>query len=107
MYVGKNGQKCGFMVTSGAIKYYSSNMYVNLLPKSFFNVVIFNISNALNTQVHWLNGPLREKTCLLWFGNNKGADQPEHPRSLISTFVIRFLESIISTSYKQNFHFTS
>ena len=28
--------------------------------------------------------------------NNKGADQPAHPRSLISTFVIRCLDSIIS-----------
>ena len=28
--------------------------------------------------------------------NNTGADQPAHPRSLISAFVIRFLESIIS-----------
>ena len=30
------------------------------------------------------------------FVNNKGADQPVHPRRLISAFVIRFLESIIS-----------
>ena len=29
-------------------------------------------------------------------GNNTGADQPAHPRRLISAFVIRFLESIIS-----------
>ena len=42
------------------------------------------------------NGPQREKTCLRWFANNKGADQPAHPRSLISTFVIRLLERIIS-----------
>ena len=28
--------------------------------------------------------------------NNKGADQPVHLHSLISTFVIRLLESIIS-----------
>ena len=28
--------------------------------------------------------------------NNTGADQPAHPRRLISAFVIRFLESIIS-----------
>ena len=42
------------------------------------------------------NGPRREKTCLRGFTNNKGADQPAHPRSLISAFVIRFLESIIS-----------
>ena len=30
------------------------------------------------------------------YANNKGADQPAHPRSLISTFVVRYLDSIIS-----------
>ena len=30
------------------------------------------------------------------YANNKGADQPAHPRSLISAFVIRYLDSIIS-----------
>ena len=40
-------------------------------------------------------GPQREKTCIWGFANNKGADQPAHLRSLISAFVIRFLESII------------
>ena len=40
-------------------------------------------------------GPQRKKTCLRGFANNTGADQPAHPRSLISAFVIRFLESII------------
>ena len=29
------------------------------------------------------------------YANNKGADQPAHPRSLISTFVVRFLDSMI------------
>ena len=29
------------------------------------------------------------------FANNKGADQPAHPRSLISAVVIRLLERII------------
>ena len=38
-----------------------------------------------------LIGPRREKPCLRWFANNKGADQPAHPRSLISAFVIRLL----------------
>ena len=28
--------------------------------------------------------------------NNKGADQPVHPRSLISAFVVRCLDSVIS-----------
>ena len=40
-------------------------------------------------------GPQREKTCLRWFANNIGADQPAHVRSLICAFVIRFLESFI------------
>ena len=43
-----------------------------------------------------INGPRREKTCLRWFANNKGADQPAHPRSLISAFVIHLSKSIIS-----------
>ena len=38
---------------------------------------------------HMTNGPQRG------FANNTGADQPAHPLSLISAFVIRFLESII------------
>ena len=41
-------------------------------------------------------GPRREKTCLQGFANNTGAYQPGHPRSLISTFVIPFLERMIS-----------
>ena len=40
-------------------------------------------------------GPRREKTCLQGFANNTGADQPVRPHSLISAFVIRYLESII------------
>ena len=40
-------------------------------------------------------GPQREKTLLLGFANNTGADQPALPRSLISSFVIRFSESTI------------
>ena len=30
------------------------------------------------------------------YANNKGADQPAHPHSLISAFVVRCLDSIIS-----------
>ena len=35
------------------------------------------------------------------FENNTGADQPTHPCSLISAFVIRFLESTISKLAKK------
>ena len=40
-------------------------------------------------------GPRRDITCLHRLANNTGADQPAHPRSLISTFVIQLIESII------------
>ena len=43
-----------------------------------------------------LYGHQIEKPCLHGFANNKGADQPARPRSLISDLVIRFLDSIIS-----------
>ena len=35
------------------------------------------------------------ETLFLLYGNNKGTDQPVHMRSLISTFVVRCLDSII------------
>ena len=33
--------------------------------------------------------------CLMPYANNIGADQPAHPRSLISTFVVRCLDSMM------------
>ena len=36
------------------------------------------------------------QTCLLGFTINIGADQPAHPRSLVSTFVIHFLKITIA-----------
>ena len=46
-------------------------------------------------KINKIIGPRREKPCLEAFANNKGADQPAHPRNLISAFVIRLFESII------------
>ena len=37
-----------------------------------------------------------EKTCRMSYANNKGADQPAHPRILISAFVVRCLDSVMS-----------
>ena len=54
------------------------------------HVIVPDICNKI-----YINGPRREKTCLRGFANNTGADQPAHPRSLISAFVIRLLESCI------------
>ena len=39
--------------------------------------------------------PHHEKTRLMPYTNNKGTDQPAHPRSLISAFVVRGLDNII------------
>ena len=47
-----------------------------------------------------LYAPRHEKTCFMTYANNKGADQPAHPRSLISTFVVRCLYSTISVLAK-------
>ena len=44
---------------------------------------------------------------LMPYANNKGADQPAHPRSLISTFVVRFLDSIISLVFYLKFQASS
>ena len=36
------------------------------------------------------------RKCLMSYVNNKGADQPAHPHSLISAYVVHCLDSIIS-----------
>ena len=54
-----------------------------------------------------ISGPRNVKTCLWWFANNKGGDQPAHPRSLISTFIIHLLESIISMLARSKISFSN
>ena len=49
---------------------------------------------SFSPESQFLFGPLCKKTCLRSFVKNTGADQPALPRSLISAFVIIFLESI-------------
>ena len=66
-----------------------------------YNTVVVSVTkqlcfNSLLVLIAKLHGPQREKTCLRGFSNNTGADQPAHTRSLISAFVFRFLERIIS-----------
>ena len=50
----------------------------------------------LTCSVHIVNESGHEKMCLISYANNKGADQPAHPRSLISAFVVRCLDSVMS-----------
>ena len=49
----------------------------------------------------------REKTCLRGFANNKGADQPAPPRSLIIAVVTRLLQSIKSRLSTKKFQVSS
>ena len=56
---------------------------------------------------HLLYGPRCEKTCLQGFENNTGSDQPAHPHRLISAFVFRLLETIISKLLPAKFKFSS
>ena len=56
---------------------------------------VYRIFQPMLDRVPILFGSRREKTCLRGFANNTAADQPAYPRSQISAFVIRFLESII------------
>ena len=55
----------------------------------FLQYFLFHVSPEINEPGH-------EKMCLMSYANNKGADQPAHPRSLISTFVVHWLDTIIS-----------
>ena len=44
--------------------------------------------------------------CLMPYANNKGADQPAHPCSLISTFVVRCLDSIMPVVFTRLYEST-
>ena len=61
---------------------------------SLINKVLQN--NFPFSLYHVTNGPRRDKTCLQGFGNNIGTYQLAWMHSLISAFVVRLLESIIS-----------
>ena len=61
----------------------------------------FNISKIdkfiyIYSKVIFTYEPGHEKMCLMSYANNRGADQPAHPHSLISAFFVRCLDSIIS-----------
>ena len=57
-------------------------------------VFITGIASVISLKQY---GQGHAKTCLIPYANNKGADQPAHPHSLISTFVVRCLDSMICT----------
>ena len=65
------------------------------LSLSFCFLQPLSITKLLySTLRHELNEPCYEKTCLSYV-NNKDADQPAHPPSLISIFVNCSVDSVI------------
>ena len=56
----------------------------------------FKLWQILNAAIIIKKWALTRENLSSGFATNTGADQPTHPRSLISAFVIRLLETIIS-----------
>ena len=49
---------------------------------------------------------MRENLFSEFLNTDKAADQPAHPRSPISAFVVRLLESIMSKIVTSKFHYS-
>ena len=71
--------------------HWHNSMYVitNGIDKLKWNIVPEKQNKTNVWAVSWQN-------LFMSYANNKDADQPAHPRSLISIFVIRLLDSITS-----------
>ena len=64
------------------------NVKVNVYTESL------QFSNVHNHKVLTIYEPCRNNL-FLPYANNHGADQPAHPHSLISAFIVRYQDSII------------
>ena len=74
--------------------YTTSDMSHNLFTNGLHvNGTLWLNALTLLSEVKWATS---WENLFMPYANNKGADQPAHPRSLISTFVNRYMDSIIS-----------
>ena len=68
--------------------------------KEWSRAILSRMKHTGTTALEWSLSksvePGHQKTCLMSYANNKGADQPAHPRSLISAFIVRCLDSVMS-----------
>ena len=67
--------------------------FFSLCKVSHLKALIFSLVYIL---IAFIFEPGHEKMCLMSYANNKEADQPAHPRSQISAFVVRCLDSVMS-----------
>ena len=73
------------MVEKGRIVKVSQSTHTAIL-------ISFSVARKSTLDISWASSC---ETCLMSYTNNKGADQTAHPRSLISTFVVHCLDSMI------------
>ena len=59
-------------------------------------ILKFNVLVSKFILIIYINEPRHEKTCSSHMRTTKGEDQPAHPHSLISAFVVRCLDIITS-----------
>ena len=62
-------------------------------------IILYRIDNTTE--------PRHEKIYLMPYANNEGVDQSAHPRSLISTFVVRCLDSMYLYLLSPKFQYSS
>ena len=82
-----------FILFSGAAEVFEPIFSFSILSFEMFQAILncsYHDASICNT-----NEPRHEKTCFAKC-EQQSADQPAHPRSLISAFVVRRLDSIIS-----------
>ena len=76
--------------------YFYSYFYLNTKKHYVHKMTIFLAPQIIKYTFAVMIWASRRDNLSSGFANNKGADQPVHLHRLISAFVIRFLESIIS-----------
>ena len=81
----------------------STEMTLLLRYKSYTNELEDYLSKKILSVNDCIHVSRTMRKPVLSYANNKGADQLAHLRSLISTFTVRCLDSIIPSFYVRNF----
>ena len=81
----------------------SFSLFLNIYNVCHYSVFLFflvplkgfDFSLWLFLNISFMSHIMRKPVYAICYVNNKGADQPAHPRSLFSAFVVRWLDSMI------------
>ena len=82
-----------YILRLDCLLYARATLYARLLcePTLSLHSLVYSVNLRFTTvnSREYTNELDHEKMCFMSYANNKGADQPAHPRSLISAFVVR------------------